>query len=1193
MKAIIFFLVLLIVVSGCINANNEAQLRLACLNFSSPSASLIPVCDSQNSCLKKLNEKFFSENTEMLSFSSQKQLNEFKYDASLAWYYQNLALKNLQEINNACSQKNYAILPEKVNEFQNNSINGFGNLDNANEKAVSVLISLRGELEKAGINSIKEEELFNDYIKINNNLVQLSSPNEQLTKDSFAEIMLEQSKKLNQLTAQLESKDFVSEITGLEAVDLIDQDILRLWKDKSFYVPLTKKIATGFVSFFSKDESLLNSVNALNGIQINQILSVFNELNFGSMKKFSELLQQTSLHKKELIEENQKLTNSIKENLLISSQKTDALNGFFSNTNLQNLGFALDLNQTTISAKSFELAGINSIAGNAKNKLQELRNNFSILEEKKALDQVSLGKESQELKQLNNDLLQFISELDELNGLELESVSLCEAKISQIVKENKNNSSELTALIDAKIDFFKKEKELNQKLLLCSQIVELAQKNEKETIASEIFSLGSNGKCFQEIEKLAGLEELSQFKQRIVFLKNQLIQSPNSSIALDECNELERQLLEELNNGQKIIELNDSWKQASDLFEKLQRVNLLAPSASDMQFFAKKSVEFKELGKNFEENFFNPLQGAKPEELLQKLSLFRQEAEENITKSLKNYFEQNFSKSFAVTQIPEINAGFDLVERISFNNIFFYWEKPFFVSMDFDNSAVFSNASQNISGARIAEKKAIIDFSSLPEGESFAEFNETQIIEAVSKKQIISDNNGIQLVQEKIGINSNVVLPKALYKKIFEQTPSEINVLVNGISVDFLLQGNELQFFIPIKENETIELLYKIQKNSAFVLPETKLAKLLAQSESLNSVLEQRFEDLDYLKQNFPSLSKNFEAKILQAKQLLSEADKFLFLNQVDLAQNRLIQAKKLLLYSKETALFEAIEEQRKLIEKNTKKIIQQTKNPSNEFSGFVQLFDQTNKALINSISANDLNKSLALFEDLNNASQQIFGQLFEETKTLVLSTNSQIEELKSSFSDENFSSVLALADSSIVESQPLIYSKQEILGLKNDIAKINGFLSGKEIVEFQRLVLEEKFEEALLASKSFSSGLKSALIKGSAIKQTLETIQKNLQGNSQIVLEKLRQRVLQNPSKENVEALIKAENALKENDYESFSQMAGFILLQNNQSLSQLPLMLLLPLIVGIIALIGVKALGKSKHQTQKNPLRILKPRN
>ena len=138
MKALIFCLILLFLVFGCVNANNEAELRLACLNFSSANASLIPACDSQNACLKKLNEKFFSFDDSLLSFSSQKQLNGFKYDASLAWYYQTLSLKNLQEINNACSQKKYSVLPQKVNEFQNNSINGFGFLDKANQKGYPV-----------------------------------------------------------------------------------------------------------------------------------------------------------------------------------------------------------------------------------------------------------------------------------------------------------------------------------------------------------------------------------------------------------------------------------------------------------------------------------------------------------------------------------------------------------------------------------------------------------------------------------------------------------------------------------------------------------------------------------------------------------------------------------------------------------------------------------------------------------------------------------------------------------------------------------------------------------------------------------------------------------------------------------------------------------------------------------------------
>ena len=284
-----FFLAFLVFVSGCITPENETELRLACLNLSSSTASLIPNCETQNSCLKKLDEKFFSANDSVLSFSTRKQLNEYRAFASLSWHYQNLAIKNLNEINSACSSGNYALLPEEANEFRNNTLNALGNLDKANQKSISVLIAVRGELEKNGIDFVKEEELFNDYIKINNNLVQLSSNSIQTTPESFAGILLEQSKKLNSLTARLYEKDFVQETTALEIVEELDQDLLKLWKNNEFYVPLAKKLGESVSEKFAQKESLINSFNLLNGLDILAMMISLNELNFGSVKEFSEL----------------------------------------------------------------------------------------------------------------------------------------------------------------------------------------------------------------------------------------------------------------------------------------------------------------------------------------------------------------------------------------------------------------------------------------------------------------------------------------------------------------------------------------------------------------------------------------------------------------------------------------------------------------------------------------------------------------------------------------------------------------------------------------------------------------------------------------------------------------------------------------------------------------------------------------
>ncbi|MDO8537639.1 MAG: hypothetical protein Q7S21_02020 [archaeon] len=1184
----IICLILLLIASGCIS-NSEPELRLACLEFSAPNASVIAGCETQNSCLKKLDKEFFEFDSSLLSFATQKQLNEFKYAASLAWFYQNETLKNLNEINKVCAKREYSLLPEKVNEFKNNAVNGFGFLDKANQKAVAVLVALRGELEKEGINSAKEEELFNDYIKVNNNLIQFSSEKEMLTTDSFAGIVLSQSKKLNDLTAKLESKQFVQETTALEAVNAIDQDVLRLWKDKSFYVPLTKNIATSFASLFAEKESLLISLGALNGISIEEILSVFNELNFGSMKQFSQLMQSTAKHKKELVESSQKLENSIKENLLLSAQKTDALNEFFSKTNSDSLQFALSLREKTISVKSFDLSG-GKFKASAENKLLELQKRFSELQQKKALKQISLGKEALELKQLNNDLLQLNSELEELSKLNNELVQVCEGKVSLIKKQNKSNSDELSALIDAKIAVFEKEKEFNEKLFVCSQIVSLNEQEQKRVEQMGIFSSWNSSSCLQEISKLAELEQLQQFKERVNALKESL-ENSNSAIAIDDCGQIKTQLLQELENNPEIAELNLYWEQANQAMQKLQKINAFSPSNIDQSDFAKRTASFEEIQRSFKDNKFNPLQGAEPEQLMQKLSLLKQNIDSLIVESLQKFFETNFEREFFALEIPEIGEQFELTERLSFNNVFFFYKRPFSVSIVLKNaSAAPKSFSENVLNARIVNKKVIIDFSSLPEGKSFVDFNETETISIASKKETINETNSVQLVRERISLNSIAVLPKALFRKKFEQIPSEINVLASGESIDFLLQGNEILFFVPVKENTNIELLYRISK--IVQSNQRDNAKILTEQQNLYSLLEQGIVDADYLKQNFPDFSKNFEAKILQAKQLLTEAEKFILLNQYGLAQNRQAQAKKLLLFRKETALFESIEQERKQIETKTKKIIQQNKAPDSEFSGLVQLFDETNSDLLFAISANDLNNSIELIEQLKRAAESLSGQQNFEAKNKVLELSAEIDAIKQIIADENFFSVLELADSSFVQSQPLIYSKFQILEIKQELEQIAEALGSKEIEEFQSLVREERFEDALLLSQNFGAKISSALKQAKLIKQRLESIQKNLQGNSEIVLEKLRQKVLKSPTKENVQALLKAEEALKEKDFESFSQMAGFLLIQES-TLPELPLILLVPVIIGTIALVGVKALAKKKGKEQKTPLKLLKPRN
>ncbi len=185
MKKLFLCIAFFLLFSGCISQENQQENRNSCLLLSSYSFQEIPECSSQEECFKKVNESLFVFPENSFSGESFNSLHSFKNNLASSWLYFNKAVKTEKEINSLCSSGNFSALPEKTNELAFLLKKAFDFSDNAALDSFAFIGLEKTFLEENRIELIPEEDLFNDFIALNQNLNELSIPDTEKNSSSY------------------------------------------------------------------------------------------------------------------------------------------------------------------------------------------------------------------------------------------------------------------------------------------------------------------------------------------------------------------------------------------------------------------------------------------------------------------------------------------------------------------------------------------------------------------------------------------------------------------------------------------------------------------------------------------------------------------------------------------------------------------------------------------------------------------------------------------------------------------------------------------------------------------------------------------------------------------------------------------------------------------------------------------------
>jgi hypothetical protein len=430
----IFFL------SGCVSNELSESERFLCIDLSSKAFAFVPKCDSQEKCFSEAQSGLFDFDSKILPQNAQSQLFSLENNLASSWIFFNKAEENIKSINSICSSKeNLPGLASQVNELNHNLASAFRFSDKANKLAFAILADEEKNLDSEKIFLAKEEPLFSDFILLNNNFNDLQSQN--LNPESFSGYYLIQMKNLQDLMRKTGfEKDFVEEETAIDFFKQHESEITGETPVKRILkIPFVSEALDSFLSFLGDFLKFNSASEALAKMPVFEYLQAYNNLSGtenSAMKKFSELLKSDSRHRAELLERNSKLEAQIQEKIGFASEKIDSLSArqFVSfDENFFAELYSLLGQDSHIETQKFSLQDFSNFRQKALAKLLPMQIQLGELKQKNFLGSITIGERTASLKKLDSG----ISSLAEnLFFLESETASglevLCKEKIEKI-----------------------------------------------------------------------------------------------------------------------------------------------------------------------------------------------------------------------------------------------------------------------------------------------------------------------------------------------------------------------------------------------------------------------------------------------------------------------------------------------------------------------------------------------------------------------------------------------------------------------------------------------------------------------------------------------------------------------------------------------------------------------------------------
>ncbi|MFA7708990.1 MAG: hypothetical protein WCX82_02535 [archaeon] len=323
MKWIIFFCVLILVLfSGCLDLISTREKQL-CLSSTDYSETSIYDCSKISDCFKKINSSGWVMSEE-IPIDTKNQILIYKNNIASAVYYFNKAKTEIQNINGFCAGEKDLQIIKSINNLFFYISKIFSYEDQAFQKSIEILKNYTIYLKENGVEKINEEEIYTDFVILNQNLNELRD--EEIGNESYVSILKREAQKASEL-----AKEFGFAKSYMSSVNYID--IYAYYKDyidnpeQELKLPIISKSSNFVFSKLSTFENFRKINTNLSKADNYNLYILFDKhlgANDSLFKKFIELNNKINIDLKIVFERIASLEKNINEDInYLSSDDQD------------------------------------------------------------------------------------------------------------------------------------------------------------------------------------------------------------------------------------------------------------------------------------------------------------------------------------------------------------------------------------------------------------------------------------------------------------------------------------------------------------------------------------------------------------------------------------------------------------------------------------------------------------------------------------------------------------------------------------------------------------------------------------------------------------------------------------------------------------------------------------------------------
>lgn len=770
----VLFGVLFAALNGCIAWDQKKFIenRLECVDLASQSYAIVPECSTQQKCFSLLESGLFDFSLSEFDFDVRQEIFHYKNHIAKAWLYYNRALANTENIRKICqSGEDVAVLPSQLNELNNNLRISFREADKANELSVKILLLEKHSLGGMRIAEAKEEELFDVFIEINNNLNQYGSSGTLQGSDSYAAVLRKNTEKFNSLSDEKGFSKIV--LREFSAVDLFS-DVSRRGKEsllegeekKDFFVPFFSDYFDLMNSFFWRASKLNEGIQEFYSFPTFEFLNVYSDIagaRDSVLEEFSLLLRKNASARTALSKKISSLEEKTESKISGLREKLESVS-FSSLDGTEELLLSLDSGSAAaFGVREMSMDSLEEARKELRSKIEKMERSFRTL----ASGGIPAGERMKSLKALDAELSETQKAVDFISSELVEQMAfLCEERILSSEKTisglaDANGSKETAPLLSAvRLSF----KEFWEEESVCGRI-------EKCGIALRKFSafLRAESAFSSRMEE----EAKRQFLRESEILEGKLAECREMLFALEKV------------GSQKAARLRESFHALEEDFIK---------------------------GNN------ESVQGS-VEELLRALG-------EELRASITEFLSSSCSIRQITETVPKLGRPYSTRFSVSLTNSIYPLDEPVSISIPWtDGQQIFplEFKTGNVIGVQYSGSALLVRLDSLPLGITRFDFSAEKNLEFSGEEELLSASWREAIFLRKIVLDDSEKPPRI--NAFFDLNRNSLHVLEARVLsesriIPCSLRDSELSFCIENpRPGQKIEIFYSLE-NPLAVSPE-------------------------------------------------------------------------------------------------------------------------------------------------------------------------------------------------------------------------------------------------------------------------------------------------------------------------------------------------------------------------------------